>query len=824
MQHHSARTPVPWVFLLLFLLALLFPLLSAQSFAETKDEACGTPHTGAACADMRISRAELQRTAKSQLADALSVLAPQFANPHGGALDGSNHVNYASLHGFAPDQLLILINGKRRHPTALLDRSDSPARGSTAVDLNAIPIAAIKHVELRFGGQSARHGSGAIAGTLNIVLEDAASGAHLSGNYTQFRGQMNDVPEITIVNPVNSTGLLDIGAFGSRNVDDGDGDQLDVSGSWGTGLGEADGFMRISAQYRTQDETSRAGYDPRQQFAFDANGDFDIREASVNRLNTLYGRPETTDLNILLNARLPLTANLTLYGFTALGARDSESAAAFVRPIDPTNVAAIYPFGFLPEVHSDIDDRSFVAGLTGRYFGWDWDFAVNQGENEIDWEVRNSLNSSFGALSQTRFSVGNNEHQMQMVSLDASRAIEVGTTRPLHIEAGVSFRKDDYEIEQGESAAISNGGITTSEGTPLPGASQGFAGFATEETDKINTLAYRTAATFTSARGHAVSAALRWDDVDDIDGQLSGQLSGALRVNDKFSLNANLSRDFRAPAMAQRQFQAVTLSGDQMRSGIFNSNSDVVNALRPELEAERAHTARLALRYSPTPALQVSAAAFVAAVDDQIVLGDPLQSTSLQAAAGTHGITDLATVQMFVNAGEVRHTGIDLDADFTTPFRNGTLKLDLGLSYQRTQLRDSNAAAVALGVSESLEARVERARARVQWIVNANWERGRFTTNLRLRGFGKVIDATPLPLAAPIAPTDVDAAWLADLDLAYAPDAHLTLSVGIHNILDEFPDVRSRGTIHGTLYPFPSVSPFGFDGRTFFARMQKSFE
>ena len=226
--------------------------------------------------------------------------------------------------GSRPDQTLVLVNSKRRHQSALVNVNGSVGRGSAAVDLNAIPLAAIESVEVLRDGASAQYGSDAIAGVINLRLRDAREG----GGTTLTYGQYNTDVETE---------------RGQRH--ESDGETMTASGWVGLPLGE-EGFLTLSGEYRDREPTSR--------------GDFDNRVPG-SPVTSRYGDADVQDITAYVNAGVPLEGDWNIYGWAGYQQREGNSAA-FPRIFnDARNVPAIYPNGFLPLITTDIDD--LAAGL-----------------------------------------------------------------------------------------------------------------------------------------------------------------------------------------------------------------------------------------------------------------------------------------------------------------------------------------------------------------------------------------------------------------------------------------------------------------------------
>jgi len=355
-----------------------------------------------------IDRAALDATGYSDLPRALAAVAPAFAVTTPFTRNGNDHVRAPTLRGLGPDQLVVLVDGKPLQASAMFNTAaDVVGRGSNAFDLRMIPLSAVARVELLTGGASGRYGSGAVAGVVNVVLDSSADGGALTVQAGTWLGNIEGVPDNAGVLLDDQAGTITLQPTGRRVEDDGDGEELVLLGSWGVGIG-ADGYLRIAADYRDRGPSNRAGFDPRQQFPRTADGGFAARESVVDRLNNRHGLPDLSELNVVAKTAVALTDRLDIYGTVGIGTRDGESSAAFQRPIEDTNVPALFPDGFRPRIKTNIDDRRVTLGFRGDHFGWHWDLSHNQRSDELDWELDNSLNPSLGAASPTSFVVGNN--------------------------------------------------------------------------------------------------------------------------------------------------------------------------------------------------------------------------------------------------------------------------------------------------------------------------------------------------------------------------------------------------------------------------------
>ena len=348
-----------------------------------------------------FSEEALTSQGTTELAEALSNAAPSLNFPRPSITDGTDHIRPATLRGLAPDQTLVLVNSKRRHQSALVNVNGSMGRGSAAVDLNAIPLAAIESVEVLRDGASAQYGSDAIAGVINLRLREAREG----GSATLTYGEYNTEVETE---------------RGQRNETDG---ATMTASAWvGLPLGE-EGFLTLSGEYRDRDPTSR--------------GDFDNRVPG-SPVTSRYGDADVEDITAYVNAGMPLSGDWGIYGWVGYQQREGNSAA-FPRIFnDARNVPAIYPNGFLPLITTDIDDLAVGWGVRGKLGGWDSDLSLVYGSNEVVYGVENSLNTSYGAASQIELRCRRDgirsvrvqrQHRARLRSGQPARARERGVRR-----------------------------------------------------------------------------------------------------------------------------------------------------------------------------------------------------------------------------------------------------------------------------------------------------------------------------------------------------------------------------------------------------------
>ncbi|MCB1683271.1 MAG: TonB-dependent receptor [Pseudomonadales bacterium] len=759
-----------------------------------------------------FQQADLVRTGYTRLGPALAALLPALSLRQAATLNGEDHVPLASLRGFAPDQMVVLVNGKRRHAAAMFHTEDAPGQGSPGVDLDAVPLSALSRVEVALGAVGGRFGGDALGGVINLVLDDSASGGHLRAQYGQRRTTMDGVPKLNQTTVDNGSGSISHVTGGSRVIDDGDGDSLNLSGSWGFDLTER-GFMRVSAGYWADDSSNRSGFDERQQYPLQANGDFDIRESTVSRLTTSYGQPDRDELNIQFNAGVHLNDEVELYGFTALSTRNSKSAAGYYRPLDAEALPELYPNGLLPLIKTDIDDRSFTVGARGNAWDWNWDFSYGVMNSEIDWKVRDSLNPTYGALSPLTFNTGNTESDLEAFNFDFGRNLLL-FERAARVNVGIEYRLDKYEVERGEGASYLDAGAADPARLPLPAGSVGYAGFPEEVgVDRYGTGIYADLRMNLSERLSAYGAA-RVDDFDGFDTMANGQLSLAYQIDPAWQVRLGISGGDRVPGIAQQSYARSTTTlttGGPVESGVYLPDSTVAAAFGVDgLEAESTFSVSAGVEYAPGGAFSFRIDVYQTQVDDRVVLAD---AQAFGSPAGT--------ARFVLNGADVQHRGVDAQGAWSTTLGSGELDLTLGISVTDIEA-DSTGASDALFGATALD-QLATAWPESRIILSGNWRRGRFDLNTRVTGYGSTEDQTTNGGQG----QKIDAAWILDADVLYQATPVVAFSIGVNNLLDSYPDTlpREAGAPDANhLYPYSNFSPYGFEGRLLYARVLARFE
>jgi len=403
-----------------------------------------------------ISSETLKNAGSTEMNQALSLALPSLNFPRPSITDGTDTIRPATLRGMAPDQTLVLINSKRRHASSLVNVNGSIGRGSAAVDLNTIPTAIVKSVEVLRDGAAAQYGSDAISGVVNMRLRTDRDGGEASVTYGARK------TEYDLWNDAVPAGGTWSGPDSRKRTD---GQTATVSLWKGLALGES-GFLTLAAEYRDQHRTERTGYDMRQQYPR-VNGAFDPRENTINRFNAWTGEPELEQSTLFANAGNDLGGGVKVYGWASYQDRDATSGGYFRPPQDARNILSIYPDGFLPLISPTVKDFSMTGGVTWQAGQWDMDASLGYGKNKMEYTIENTLNRSLGPTSKTEFYAGGYSYDQAVFNLTGVRSIELASlSSPLNVAMGVEARREGYELFAGEEQSWSYGGEVLPNGTP----------------------------------------------------------------------------------------------------------------------------------------------------------------------------------------------------------------------------------------------------------------------------------------------------------------------------------------------------------------------
>ena len=746
-----------------------------------------------------VTAQSLQAQGSTELAQGLSRVAPSLNFPRPAGVDGTDNVRPASLRGLSPDQTLVLVDGKRRHTSALVNVNGSTGRGSSAVDLNAIPEIALDRLEVLRDAASAQYGSDAIAGVINLHLREANHGGGVSVSYGEYD---------TDVDPANS----------SRHASDGG--TTDVAAWIGLPLG-SDGFLTVSAETRHRAPTSR--------------GDIDTF-VSPAVVTSRYGDPAQLSASVFVNAGKPLNDNWTLYGNASYSDLDSKSAAFFRHAgANGSDVSVVYPFGFLPIINAQSKDYSATVGARGSIGEWTSDFSLSAGENKLDYYTLNSINPSYGTGSQRDFYDGQLKYDQTVFNADISRPFTVsGWASPLTLALGLEARQEKYAITAGEVQSYALGPVGSSAGA------QGFSGFQPSnvvDVDRNNVGIYADVAADITER-FSFDAAIRAENYSDFGDNVSGKLAARYKLTDSFALRGSISTGFRAPSLQQQYFTStasslLTNSGAAtiVQTGTFPATSAVAAALGAEpLNPEKSTNYTLGGVWHSGP-FEVTLDAYSIKIDDRIVLSENIASSFSPQVADLLSPYGVSAARFFMNGVDTTTNGVDLVANYRLPTdRLGRFNFSLAYNHNETEIdRLPTLSNSPLDPQPVLFARIRQviltnSSPEDKATVGVDWNAGHWVVNGRATYYGDVIDA------AAVEANDIHSGdhTIVDLSASYRFGTGTTVTLGADNLFDEYPDATradlnvTSGNGVGAL-AFTRFSPFGFNGRYLYAKLSQSW-
>jgi iron complex outermembrane receptor protein len=755
-----------------------------------------------------LTAAEIKQSGRTETAQIIQSLAPSFNFPRATISDGTDHTRPATLRGLAPDQVLVLVNGKRRHTSALINVNGSIGRGSGMVDLNAIPASAIERIEILRDGAAAQYGSDAIAGVINIILKEAAP------------------------NELSTT---------AGQTTESDGEVIQAAGNYALPLG-ADGVLQLAAEYRNRGFTNRSAADLRQQyFAGDPrNSDPTL----TGQINHRQGDADTEDAGLFLNLSKPVSDAAEIYAFGGGTIRSGESAGFWRRALDDRTVRSIFPNGFLPMIGTKISDFSGVAGLRGDRAGWRWDVSANYGRNLFHFDVRNSANVTLGAASPTEFYAGTLIIDQILANVDLAKSYAIGLASPLNVAVGGEFRRDGYHITAGEPDSWRDGGVPILDGPNAgtqgaPGA-QVFPGFRPGDATDQNR---NNVAGYFDLEAQVVNKVLlgvagRVEHYNDFGSTTDGKVTARFEPVPGFALRGSVSTGFKAPSLGQSFFSATStnfINGIPFENRTFPVTSPVAQALgASELTAETSQNYSFGVAVNPVKSLAITADYYQILIDDRIVLSGNFTGATIRTFLENQGFPGVAGGRFFTNAIDTRTLGVDVVANYGFPIgASGTLRLTGGYNYTVNRvLRVAPTPAALSAFQETLFDRVERARIEVgQPRDNISFS-GVFNYNdlgitLRTQRFGEVT-SFGTPTDGSLDQT-FSANWITDVAASYTFGQRLTVSAGVDNVFDVYPDENNQGnpTTAGNnnfgIFPFNQISPFGFNGSFYYGRLTFGF-
>jgi len=772
-----------------------------------------------------IGQEELANTGAMEVGQALQLLEPSFNFSRTTVSDGTDVMRPATLRALGPDQVLVLVNGKRRHQQALVNVQQTIARGSAGTDLNAIPVSAIERIEVLRDGAAAQYGSDAIAGVINIILK-------------------------------NQTDHTDVSIMGGETFK-GDGRVLHGSVNTGFALGDS-GFINLTAEYRDRGETNRAGKATTNLLGWYDQAQFDAGRRDV-KLH--LGDADTKDAYLWMNGEYPIGAG-ALYWFGGLSRREGDSFGFYRGPHDNRTIPQIYPDGFLPNIITTVDDASLAVGYRGPLSdNWDWDVSINHGRNKFAFEERSTANVSWyyepkpggGIYAETPTSAdtGALEFRQTTFNLDFSGQVPGFNGNPLYLATGFEWRKDQYLMEAGDPVSYTYGRtndpsvpIFGQTGDPASSGTQGFPGFtpATEVDDGRRSMAVYLDAETNLTQKLLLGAAVRYEDYSDFGNTTKGKLSLRYDANDVFAFRGTISTGFRAPSVQQAFFSQVStnLNGGVLTEVLTaRNNSDVARALGiPALKEETSFSKSFGIVFKPIENFSITADIFRIDIEDRLVYSEGItpESTGTDGLPCDAGNTNCpiaralapfraGVVQFFTNAIDTSTTGLDIVANASHKLKNGSnLNLTALFHFNKTEVTDVHSESPIIPESSIFgtvqETLIEKGQPREHHVLQGVWSDDKWEVTVRENYFGEVSGLG-------FGPYEADGKWLADLAVVYKFTDKIKLPIGGNNIFDVYPTKWDPNAG----FPFPQLGfvygwetmPFGMNGGSYYARLDFRF-
>jgi len=764
-----------------------------------------------------LTSAEIRMTGATETNQILQALAPSFNFPRPTISDGTDHVRPATLRGLGPDQVLVLVNGKRRHTSALVNVNGTVGRGSTGADLNAIPASSIERIEVLRDGAAAQYGSDAIAGVINVILKSdpiTDMGVQIGSSYTEpenypIKGHLTD------------------------------GDVTTVDASTGRNFSGA-GFLHATAQYNNRGSTNRAYGDPRTQYFSGDPKNTDPKY--TNQIHFRQGDAHVNDIGGVLNGALPTWSNgAQLYFSTIVGRREGQGTGNWRLPNGNNTVRAIFPDGFLPEINSTVNDYSGTAGVKGKMMGWNYDLSAVYGHNDFRFDITNTNNATMGTSSPTEFYAGKLKFGEATANLDLVRSVIIGAlSGPLNVAAGAEFRRDAYGIEAGEEASYIDGGQKVLDGPskdaqPAPGA-QVFPGFQPSDEgnhSRTNVAGYVDLET-NVVKSLLLGAAARTEHYSDFGNTTTFKGTGRLEVIPGVALRGAISSGFRAPSLGQQFFSSTATVFLNLNDGkglqpveskAFPVTSGVAQALGAKpLKAEKSVNRSVGLALTPLSNLTLTADYYNITIDDRIVFSGNFTGAAMTNFLAQQGFPGVGSARFFTNAIDTKTAGVDIIGRFAWDLvEYGVLRFTGGYNHTKTRVTRISATPPQLASQQSiLFDRIERGRienGQPHETISLTFDHAvkRFSTMLHTQKYGEV---TAYGTAANnTLDQTFKAKWLTDLSFTYKLMQKLRLTVGSNNLFDVYPDRQIPGNNNSGIFQFPNtVNTFGFNGRYVYAR------
>lgn len=732
----------------------------------------------------------------ADITDNLKSLLPSFiATPATG--DGSAFVRVVSLRGMAPDQMLLMVNGKRRHRSALVHfLSPAGGNGAHGPDIGMMPSIAIKSVEVLRDGAAAQYGSDAIAGVININLRDDAEGGAVQLQYGRFyEGEIS----------------------------------TKIAANGGVALGE-NGFFNVSFERMDNEALSRGIQRPDGQALIDggASGVGSDTPYDDAPFVQSWGRPKTSATRVFFNQGFNFSDDMRLYShgnYASTDAtlrffyRNTEHATLVTLFNDYGYSGSLLETGYTPYLDGSQTDISLVSGIKGRFSGGMlYDFSAGYGDNQLDYYLNNTTNPSLGLANgeplQRGFDVGG--YEQTEINVNADFSIELNSNANLAF--GAEWRKETYTVSAGEPNSY------------LGSGSNGLPGFRPEDAGAFSRDNY---ALYVDVEQDVVEAwmmqyAVRYENFSDFGNTLNGKLATRLKLFESTYLRSSISTGFHAPTPGQSNVQTTittfdTDSGLQVDEGLIRSTSETARAVGgTALKEEDSIGVSIGLTQDIGP-LAVTMDLYRTVVDDRIYRTGDIHPLLPNGAPD-----ESVSISFFTNALDMRHTGFDFVASSQFDWGSAdaiSTDITFAFNYNKVEVTKQSRVGGIEPVSPAIIEDIENNFPTKRFILSANTyfdEKWAFLVRVNYYGShyderGTINDVNPNDRSAKIAPV-----FFVDINLSYKFSPSMRLTLGGMNIFDEYVDEISAPNANrrNVGLPYPRRSAANYEGGSMYLSLE----
>ena len=724
---------------------------------------------------------------------------PSFNATKQSGSDGADHIVPATYRGLGPDQTLVLINGKRRHQASLINLYGTRGRGNSGTDINTIPAIAIKRIEILKDGASAQYGSDAIAGVINIVLNDNSNETNINSTFGFYNASNNSNKKRRGIDGLTYKADINYGASINKN-----------------------GFINLSAEFLTKGHTFRQG----------------------TSIRNNYGDAALTSSNLFFNSEIPISHSIKAYTNGGYNYKNTR-AYAFTRPPESErNVINIYPKGFNPLITSNISDKSVTVGIKGRLKKWNIDFSNTYGKNYFQYFIKETLNATLLDSSPSEFDAGGHSLSQNTTNVDLSKNFK-NFLHGLNIASGIENRIENYKIFAGEPGSYQsydlNGNIITNStpsnliptlnGNIRPGGSRGFPGYSpSNEVDRTRTsfsLYFDSEIDFT--KKWLLATAFRYENYSDFGSTLNTKIASRYKVSPKTNLRLSFSTGFRAPSLAQIYYNLkfTNYIGNQpVESFLIANNNPITRKFGiNQLKEEKATNYSFGITHKFNN-ISFSIDSYYIFIKDRIILSGNFDATSIN--------PNVQNVQFFANGVNTSTYGVDFRINWYKQFNNSKLTTSFSGNLNRmniTNIQNNNLDQnTFFGIREQYFLKASAPKYKL--IFNATYKLKDISISNTLTKFSS-LQLIDWQINKPISnfnnsSQDRFDASIDNYSSKYTLDSHIfyeinknySFQIGINNLFNTYPTLQGENTDSGGLW---DAVQMGSNGSFFYTKFLIKF-